>query len=82
VRVQVITNSGALSGEKQIAVVAEFTEVIVAAAGNPPSPERIWVVLSEAPKGGWGLWGHAQTFTELGHVKPFVQQEIDVSWVW
>ena len=27
--------------------------------------ERTWVLLTEAPEGGWGLWGHAHTNEEL-----------------
>lgn len=27
--------------------------------------ERIWVLLTEAPDGGWGLAGHAHTNAEL-----------------
>jgi len=65
VRVQVLTNAGALDRNKQIAVVARFTELITGAPGKPPVPERIWVVLTEAPDGGWGLWGHAHTNAEL-----------------
>ena len=65
VRVQVITNAGALDRNKQIAVVARFTELIAGAPGKPPAPERIWVVLTEAPDGAWGLWGHAHTNAEL-----------------
>ncbi|MDT5258049.1 MAG: hypothetical protein QOD10_3129 [Mycobacterium sp.] len=65
VRVQVMTNAGALDRDKQIAMVASLTEVIAGAPGNPPAPERIWVLLTEAPDGGWGLWGHAHTNAEL-----------------
>jgi phenylpyruvate tautomerase PptA (4-oxalocrotonate tautomerase family) len=65
VRVQVLTNAGALDRSKQIAVVARFTELIAGARGKPPAPERIWVVLTEAPDGGWGLCGHAHTNAEL-----------------
>ena len=65
VRVQVLTNAGGLDRDKQIAVVNRFTELIAAAPGKPPSPERIWVLLTEAIEGGWGLWGHAQTNAEL-----------------
>ena len=65
VRVQVLTNAGALDRNKQIAMVASLTELIAGAPGKPPVPERIWVVLTEAPDGGWGLWGHAQTNAEL-----------------
>jgi phenylpyruvate tautomerase PptA (4-oxalocrotonate tautomerase family) len=65
VRVQVLTNAGALDRSKQIAVVARFTELIAGAPGNPPAPERIWVLLTEATDGGWGLWGHAHTNVEL-----------------
>jgi phenylpyruvate tautomerase PptA (4-oxalocrotonate tautomerase family) len=65
VRVQVLTNAGALDRNKQIAMVARLTELIAGAPGKPPTPERIWVVLTEAPEGGWGLWGHAHTNAEL-----------------
>jgi phenylpyruvate tautomerase PptA (4-oxalocrotonate tautomerase family) len=65
VRVQVLTNAGALHRDKQQAVVAGLTEVITGAAGNPPPPERIWVLLTEAPDGGWGLWGRAYTNVDL-----------------
>jgi len=65
VRVQVLTNAGALDRAKQIAVVARFTELIAGAPGKPPAPERIWVLLTEATEGGWGLWGHAHTNAEL-----------------
>jgi phenylpyruvate tautomerase PptA (4-oxalocrotonate tautomerase family) len=65
VRVQVLTNAGALNRDKQIALVTRLTELIASAAGAPPPPERIWVLLTEAVDGGWGLWGHAHTSTEL-----------------
>jgi len=65
VRVQVLTNAGALDREKQIAVVRKLTELIAAAAGDPSLTERTWVLLTEAPEGGWGLWGHAHTNDEL-----------------
>jgi phenylpyruvate tautomerase PptA (4-oxalocrotonate tautomerase family) len=65
VRVQVLTNLSALNRDKQKAIVAGLTEVITGAAGNPPPPERIWVLLTEAADGGWGLWGRAYTNIDL-----------------
>jgi phenylpyruvate tautomerase PptA (4-oxalocrotonate tautomerase family) len=65
VRVQVLTNAGALDREKQIALVAKLTELVAAAADDPSLAERTWVLLTEAPEGGWGLWGHAHTNEEL-----------------
>jgi phenylpyruvate tautomerase PptA (4-oxalocrotonate tautomerase family) len=65
VRVQVLTNAGALDREKQIAVVRTLTELVAAAAGDPSLTERTWVLLTEAPEGGWGLWGRAHTNDEL-----------------
>jgi phenylpyruvate tautomerase PptA (4-oxalocrotonate tautomerase family) len=65
VRVQVLTNSGALDRDKQLAVVSRLTEIIAAAAGDPTIADRTWVLLTEAPEGGWGLWGHAHTNAEL-----------------
>lgn len=65
VRVQVLTNSGALDREKQLAVVSQLTQIIAQAAGDPAIAERTWVLLTEAPDGGWGLKGHANTNEEL-----------------
>src|SRR5207245_4936350 len=65
VRVQVLTNAGALDRERQLAVVAELTRIVGAAAGDPAVKERIWVLLTAAPDGGWGLAGHAHTNAEL-----------------
>ena len=65
VRVQVLTNSGALDRDKQLAVVEQFTAIVADAAGRPELKERVWVLLTEAPDGGWGLWGHAHTNAEL-----------------
>ena len=65
VRVQVLTNAGALDRDKQLAVVRQFTALIAEAAGDPTLTDRTWVLLSEAPDGGWGLAGHANTNAEL-----------------
>jgi phenylpyruvate tautomerase PptA (4-oxalocrotonate tautomerase family) len=65
VRVQVLTNLGALDRDKQLAVVSQFTELISAAAGDPSISQRTWVLLTEAVDGGWGLAGHAHTNIEL-----------------
>jgi phenylpyruvate tautomerase PptA (4-oxalocrotonate tautomerase family) len=65
VRVQVLTNAGALDRDKQLAVVAELTRLVAEAAGDPDIADRTWVLLTEAPNGGWGLHGHAHTNSEL-----------------
>jgi len=65
VRVQVLTNAGALDRAKQLAVVEQFTALIAEAAGDPSLTERTWVLLTEAVEGGWGLGGHANTNAEL-----------------
>ncbi|TFW00272.1 tautomerase family protein [Leifsonia flava] len=65
VRVQVLTNAGALDRDKQMAVVSQLTEIVSAAAGDPGLSERTWVLLTEATPGGWGLWGHAHTNDEI-----------------
>ncbi|MDT4912068.1 MAG: hypothetical protein QOC66_1196 [Pseudonocardiales bacterium] len=65
IRVQVLTNAGALDRDKQLALVAKLTALVVDAAGNPGLKDRTWVLLTEAPEGGWGLWGHAHTNAEL-----------------
>jgi phenylpyruvate tautomerase PptA (4-oxalocrotonate tautomerase family) len=65
VRVQVLTNAGALDRDKQLGVVERLTQIVAAAAGDPDLPARTWVLLTEAPDGGWGLHGHAHTNAEL-----------------
>jgi phenylpyruvate tautomerase PptA (4-oxalocrotonate tautomerase family) len=65
VRVQVLTNAGALDRGKQLAVVDQLTSIVAAAAGDPSLASRTWVLLTEAPDGGWGLGGHANTNEEL-----------------
>jgi phenylpyruvate tautomerase PptA (4-oxalocrotonate tautomerase family) len=65
VRVQVMTNAGALDRAKQIAVVRELTDLVAAAADDPNLKERTWVLLTEAAAGGWGLWGHAHSNEEI-----------------
>ena len=65
VRIQVLTNAGALDRGKQLAVVEQLTAIAADAAGDPALAGRTWVLLTEAPEGGWGLWGHAHTNAEL-----------------
>ncbi len=65
VRVQVLTPVGVLDRDKQLGVVKELTEIVAAAAGDPGLAERTWVLLTEAPEGGWGVAGHANTGTDL-----------------
>ena len=65
VRIQVLTNAGALDRAKQLAVVERLTDIAAKAAGDPALVSRTWVLLTEAPDGGWGLSGHANTNDEL-----------------
>ncbi|MBA1145115.1 tautomerase family protein [Mesorhizobium neociceri] len=65
VRVQVLTNAGALDRDKQIAVVEQLTDLVAKAANDPELKTRTWVLLTEAVPGGWGLWGQAQTNEEI-----------------
>src|SRR5271170_7719603 len=44
VRVQVLTNAGALDRDKQIALVGKLTELVAAAAINPELKKRTWVL--------------------------------------
>jgi phenylpyruvate tautomerase PptA (4-oxalocrotonate tautomerase family) len=64
-RVQVLTNAGALDRDKQLAVVERLSGIIAQAAADPSLIDRTWVLLTEAPDGGWGLAGHANTNEEL-----------------
>jgi phenylpyruvate tautomerase PptA (4-oxalocrotonate tautomerase family) len=65
VRIQVLTNKGALDRDKQLAVVRQFTDLVAVAAGDASLSNRTWVLLTEAVEGGWGLAGHANTNAEL-----------------
>src|SRR5213596_4311630 len=65
VRVQVLTNAGALDRDKQLAVVRQFTDLVAAAASDESLSDRTWVLLTQAVEGGWGLAGHANTNAEL-----------------
>jgi phenylpyruvate tautomerase PptA (4-oxalocrotonate tautomerase family) len=65
VRVQVLTPVGALNRDKQIGVVKELTEIVAAAAGDPTLAARTWVLITEAPNGGWGIGGHANTSQDI-----------------
>jgi phenylpyruvate tautomerase PptA (4-oxalocrotonate tautomerase family) len=65
VRIQVLTNAGALDRGKQLAVVERLTKIAADAADDPTLSSRTWVLLTEAVDGGWGLSGHANTNEEL-----------------
>ena len=65
VRVQVLTNAGALDRAKQLAAVSRLTAVVAEAAGDSTVAERTWVQLTETYDGGWGIAGHANTNDEL-----------------
>jgi phenylpyruvate tautomerase PptA (4-oxalocrotonate tautomerase family) len=65
VRVQVLTNAGALDRDKQLAAVRQLTDVVADAAGDPGLADRTWVILTETYDGGWGIAGHANTNDEL-----------------
>jgi len=65
VRVQVLTNQGALDRPKQIEVVRQLTDLVAKAAGDDGLKQRTWVLLTEAVQGGWGLWGHAHNNDEI-----------------
>jgi phenylpyruvate tautomerase PptA (4-oxalocrotonate tautomerase family) len=65
VRIQVLTNAAALDREKQLAAVAELTRIASEAANDPSLADRTWVLLTEAPDGGWGISGHAYLNEEL-----------------
>lgn len=61
IRIQVLTPVGVLDRDKQLGVVEELTDIAAKAAGNPDLAKRTWVLLTEAPEGGWGIAGHANT---------------------
>src|ERR1700735_4932864 len=65
VRVQVLTNLGALDRPTQIGVVSQLTGLVAKPAGDDSIKQRTWVLLTEAGEGGWGLWGHAHKNDEI-----------------
>src|SRR6267154_5323055 len=65
IRVQVLTPINVLDRDKQLGVVKELTEIIVAAAGDPTLADRTWVLITESPEGGWGIDGHANTGADI-----------------
>ena len=65
VRVQVLTNAGALDRAKQLDAVSRLTAVVAEFAGDPGWSDRTWVQLTETYDGGWGLAGHANTNDEI-----------------
>src|SRR6266481_8502063 len=52
VRVQVLTNTGALDRDKQLALVAQLTDLVATASKDPELKKRTWVLLTEATPGG------------------------------
>src|SRR5260370_42314614 len=65
VRIQVLTNAGALDREKQVALVGQLTDLVATAANDPGLKTRTWVPLTEAAPSGCGQWGPAHTNEEL-----------------
>jgi phenylpyruvate tautomerase PptA (4-oxalocrotonate tautomerase family) len=65
VRVQVLTPINVLDRDKQLGVVKELTEIVVAAAGDPTLADGTWVLITESPEGGWGIDGHANTGADI-----------------
>src|SRR5216683_7251712 len=65
VRVQVLTPVNVLDRGKQLGVVKELTEIVVASAGDPTLAGRTWVLITESPEGGWGIDGHANTSADI-----------------
>src|SRR5271154_4088067 len=50
VRVQVLTPAGVLDRDKQLGVVKELTDIVVAAAGDRALGERTWGLITESPE--------------------------------
>jgi phenylpyruvate tautomerase PptA (4-oxalocrotonate tautomerase family) len=65
VRVQVLTNAGALDRDKQLEAVERLTALVAEAAGDSSIAARTWVLLTEAVEGGWGIGGHANTNEDI-----------------
>ena len=54
-----------LDRAKQVGVVKEMTGIIAAAAGDLGLVDRTWVLITEAPDGGWGIDGRAYTGADI-----------------
>jgi phenylpyruvate tautomerase PptA (4-oxalocrotonate tautomerase family) len=65
VRVQILTPVGVLDRDKKLGATRELTDIVAAAAGDPSLVGRTWVLITEAPDGGWGIDGHAYTGEEI-----------------
>src|SRR5712691_10499485 len=68
VRVQVLTNAGALDRDKQLAVVERLSAIVAQAAADPSLVDRTWVLLTEAPDGGW-VWPGTPTRTRSSSLR-------------
>jgi phenylpyruvate tautomerase PptA (4-oxalocrotonate tautomerase family) len=65
VRVQIITPPGSLNRDAQRQITREATEIVAKTAGVDST---VWVILTEAAEGGWGINGTAfgiEEFTAL-----------------
>ena len=65
VRVQVLTPVGTLDRDTQLGVVKDLTEIVTTASGDDTQAQRTWVLLTEAPEGGWGINGVAMTGPDM-----------------
>ena len=65
VRVQILTPVGILDRAAKLGVVKEMTDIVAAAADDPSLTARTWVLIIEAPDGGWGIDGYAYTNAEI-----------------
>lgn len=66
VRIQIVTPPGSLKREGQRQITREATDLVARAAGDPAL--KVWVILTEAAEGGWGINGTAfgiEEFTDL-----------------
>jgi len=52
---------GALDRDKQIELAGRMIGLVAKAANDASLSDRTWVLLTDAPPGGWGPWGHANT---------------------
>ena len=66
VRVQVLTPHGALDRDKQRDAVARLTTLVTSSSAVPP--DRVWVLLTEAAEGGWGIAGRALSTEDIAAV--------------
>jgi len=77
-RIQVTVPEKALDAEKKSKVVAEFTSLVLKAAGEEETDQsrmRVWCIVREVPDGNWGGGGRVFMFKDVARFISGAQSE-------